>query len=106
MGARRCPYEHGTFRAMRWADGPIWIACPACRRYIELPMTPDVAERMVARTSFTCSRCGGPGHMVGDDPATKGYRLDARDGAAPRRRPKPATPKYVEPTPPHWRPVF
>lgn len=51
MSTRRCPYTSGTFRAIRWADGPIYVRCDACRRYIEVLMTTDVAERQMKRTT-------------------------------------------------------
>jgi len=111
MGARSCPYTPGTFRAVRWADGPIWVVCRACRRYVELAMTTDIAERQVDGARFTCSSCGGPGHIAGDDPAHRDYQLDPKDNAHRRRSPSPSKP--VEPLPedpfagvPRWRPTF
>lgn len=106
MGSRRCPYTPGTFRAMRWADGPIWISCRACRRYIELAMTTDVAERQVKRTRFTCSSCGGPGAIMDDDPATLGYTLDPKDNARRRPAEKRQQPRPEPPLPPYGRPTF
>jgi hypothetical protein len=85
MPARRCPYTPGTFRAVQWADGPIYVRCDACRRYVQLAMTADLAERQIARTTFSCCECGAAGHLTGDDPARRGYRLDPRDH--PRRHP-------------------
>lgn len=85
MGSRRCPYTPGTFRACQWADGQMYVRCNACRRYVELRMTPDLAERQVRRTTFSCTECGGEGALTGDDPARRGYRLDPRDH--PRRHP-------------------
>lgn len=106
MGTKRCPYQSGTFRAVRWADGPIWIVCRRCERYVELAMTTDVAERQVARTTFTCSSCGGPGAIASEDPAGLGYTLDPRDNA--RRRPveKRQQPRPEPPLGPRHRPVF
>jgi hypothetical protein len=74
-------------------------------------MTTDVAERQVARTTFTCSSCGGEGVIASDDPAGRGYQLDPRDNARRRRS---APPRPVEPAPeanpfegvPWWRPTF
>lgn len=98
MGTRRCPYTAGTFRALRWADGPIWIACWTCRRYVELALTTDVAERQVGRTRFTCSRCGGEGHLTAGDPARDGFALDPRDNAR-RHQAEPEPRPSAEPSP-------
>lgn len=74
MGARRCPYTKGTFRAARWAGGRMWIVCHHCRRYIELMITTDIAERQVTRTKFICTRCDGDGSIANEDPVGRGYR--------------------------------
>jgi hypothetical protein len=107
MGARRCPYTPGTFRAVRWVDGPIWIVCRSCRRYVELMMTTDVAERQVSGARFTCTACGGEGSIASEDPAGQGYALEPRDNA--RRRPKPVERRQPPAEPlsaPWWRPTF
>jgi hypothetical protein len=64
----------------------MFIRCDVCRRYVELMLTSDVAERQVRRTSFSCVACGSHAALTGDDPAARlGYRLDPRDN--PRRHP-------------------
>lgn len=96
MGSRRCPYAPGTFRAMQWADGTSYVRCDACRRYVELQMTPDLAERQVRRTTFSCCECGAAGALTGNDPRHRGYRLDPQDH--PRRHPLAASPyRRVQP---------
>lgn len=57
----------------------MYVRCNACRRYVELRMTPDLAERQVRRTTFSCCECGAAGALTGDDSRHRGYRLDPRD---------------------------
>lgn len=108
MGARRCPYTKGTFRAVRWAEGRMWIICHTCQRYIELMITTDVAERQVSRTRFICTRCGGEGALANEDPVGRGYQLDPRDGLRARRRrvERPAPPEPAVDLNPYRDPTF
>jgi hypothetical protein len=55
----------------------MFIRCDVCRRYVELMLTSDVAERQVRRTSFSCVACGGHGALTGDDPG-RAARIPAR----------------------------
>lgn len=44
------------------------VRCDASRRYVQLAMTSDLAERQVRRTTFSRCECGAAGRLAFDDP--------------------------------------
>jgi hypothetical protein len=82
VGLSRYPYA--SFAALRHTYGELFVQCAPCRRYIRLGIGP-IRNRDSRAATFSCCVCGGAGDLVLDDPAGKGFGLDARDN--PQRHP-------------------
>lgn len=77
------PYPPYSFLESRKFSGKSWLICEDCRRYT--PLILDDERRDTRFTTFSCSRCGGEGKRVFEDPHKQGLEPDVQRRPARHR---------------------